>query len=437
MDGGRIGSRGLLSEEAIRRGLAPGRRFGLPCGFRDIELTYGQHWMVYFPKNRTTTPPATFGHGGSDGTQAWVWPDRDLMVLLFTQSRATTVLADFESALQHLLLDQDLDGYRRLQSARRPGVAHPAELEGLYWDEDIERAYYLIRKADDRLAIERPGRFRFTLLPADSPLTFTAEGAPNMRISFEEVAGGPSPAFLLKTPTRQERQLRHRAAADLPNVSTVLEMVRRAHGLDQLPKSGAVRLSGRFENPQRNQKGRIEQLFDARRSRTEFDFGEFKIVYLTDGDRAWLQRLAGGPYETLDGVALEQALLDHPLVVFGNWKPRYSSIEVLRRIGGSESPRLVVRAVPAVAAGSSKIIDPTSGQLVGEDRLEWLPGMGVVGVEIAYEDFRTVAGITLPMRQVSKYASRLVGEFAWTVESFEVGVSADDALRLPESPNSP
>ena len=37
-----------------------------------------------------------FGHGGSDGTAAWVWPQLDLMVLLFTQSRGTPVTISFE-----------------------------------------------------------------------------------------------------------------------------------------------------------------------------------------------------------------------------------------------------------------------------------------------------------------------------------------------------
>jgi hypothetical protein len=48
---------------------------------------------------------ALFGHSGSDGTWAWVWPERDLMVLYFTQSRGQGTGIGLEGDLYRLFID--------------------------------------------------------------------------------------------------------------------------------------------------------------------------------------------------------------------------------------------------------------------------------------------------------------------------------------------
>jgi CubicO group peptidase (beta-lactamase class C family) len=45
---------------------------------RGGRVGYGYGWRV--------SRDGTFSHGGSDGTQAWVDPNRNLIVLVFTQT---------------------------------------------------------------------------------------------------------------------------------------------------------------------------------------------------------------------------------------------------------------------------------------------------------------------------------------------------------------
>ena len=45
---------------------------------RGVRVGYGYGWRV--------DEDGTFGHTGSDGTAAWVDPNQDLIVLVFTQN---------------------------------------------------------------------------------------------------------------------------------------------------------------------------------------------------------------------------------------------------------------------------------------------------------------------------------------------------------------
>src|SRR5262245_56923846 len=97
MDGGVGPSGRILSQAAVHRALEPAVPMTLPesdafypTRLPGVQPYYGQHWVIHrgIPTgsgDRTGLP--AFGHTGSDGTGAWAFPDQDLMVLFFTQSR--------------------------------------------------------------------------------------------------------------------------------------------------------------------------------------------------------------------------------------------------------------------------------------------------------------------------------------------------------------
>ena len=95
-----------------------------------------------------------------------------------------------------------------------------------------------------------------------------------------------------------------------------------------------------------------------------------------------------------------------------------------KRIDGDDGPVLLVRTVPREGPGSTKIVDETSGMLIAEDRLELIPGMGFVGVRTSYQDFRDVAGVRLPFRIVSTYATPLIGEVVMEFDEVDHGEAA-------------
>ena len=146
MDGGRVGDRRLLSAEAVARGLEPRQRMTdyLP-GFDGLDVYYGQQWTVYTESTGQDGSLELFGHSGSDGTHAWAWPEHDLMVLFFTQSRGTLAGVGLERMLQTLLVDQTLDDPSL--HTRVPSTEELDQVAGLYWDQSAEHAYYVITRA--------------------------------------------------------------------------------------------------------------------------------------------------------------------------------------------------------------------------------------------------------------------------------------------------
>lgn len=64
----------LLSAESVEEALTPG-----------YSERYGLHWEVFSAAPEGALP--SFGHGGSDGTFAVAFPEADVMILYFTQSR--------------------------------------------------------------------------------------------------------------------------------------------------------------------------------------------------------------------------------------------------------------------------------------------------------------------------------------------------------------
>lgn len=100
-NGGRI-----LSEAAVERILTPisvmtslGSAVPHPSGFPHTECYYGQMSVLY----QSAVGMEAFGHSGSDGTWAWAWPEQDLMILYFTQSRGQASGVRLETDIAHLV----------------------------------------------------------------------------------------------------------------------------------------------------------------------------------------------------------------------------------------------------------------------------------------------------------------------------------------------
>ncbi|MCD4768819.1 MAG: beta-lactamase family protein [Bacteroidales bacterium] len=95
MDTGISGNSRILSTQSAHNTLTPVCEFRLPVsemgystGFPDNKVYHGQMSMLFCETNESDEPQVkAVGYGGSDGTFAWAWPDEDLIVLLFTQSR--------------------------------------------------------------------------------------------------------------------------------------------------------------------------------------------------------------------------------------------------------------------------------------------------------------------------------------------------------------
>jgi hypothetical protein len=416
MNEGRVGEQQLLSREAVKRALAPGRPFNFSTGFKGLHPTYGQQWILYHPEPASGRP-LVFGHAGSDGTYSWAWPDRDLIVLFFTQSRGSLAGIELEGIVHRLFGEGDVDGVKLTLDRNNAGGLTP--YEGVYWDEDIQRAYYVIRSENNRLVMERPGAIRVALVQA-APDRFHIEGTTAVELFFEREGDAPAHTLQYKTATRTERQVRHKPDGSLPAGPAIAARVRDAHGISRLIEGvKQIRMKGTVELPARNQRGTVIHTFSATDSRLELEIDGRRMAYIVQGDLAFHES-GSEPRQSVSGVEREQMLLDHPAVLFGNWSSHYPKVDVLRQISEKGRELLLVRTEPREARGSTKIIDVKTGLLAAHQTIEFLPGAGFVGVQTTFEDYREVRGMQLPFRVVSQYATSLMGELRFRFEIVEV-----------------
>lgn len=424
MDGGRD----LLSAEAIERGLAPREILDPKSGFEGLSTFYGQQWTLYAPLDRSSL--VAFGHNGSDGTHAWALPDRDLMVLFFTQTRGTRAGLELERILDRLLLRGDVEGHRAELEARASATASFGAYEGLYWDQTNARAYYVVRAEGDRLLIERPGSSIKALNATATPGHFSLEGS-GKTLEFEDPVNGICGAFLYPFAYHTERQVRHQPDPDLPAAADIVAGLHQAHGLAAADEIGAIRLSGKFKNLTRGLEGRLDHIFDARRSRLIISMaGVSEVVWITEDERVFTQ-INGGEVSELEGVGREQTLLRHPLRRFGDWRKDYASVEVLRKIRDGDGRALLVRTVSPQGSGSTKLIDPETGRLIGEDRFETVPGAGPIGIHAVFDDYRDVEGLMLPFRSRYHYKFMLAGDLEFSIDSYSTGFDPGRSLQPP------
>lgn len=104
-----------------------------PHGFRGVRAAYGRLMQVLVPDGADPAAPA-FGHGGSDGSVVWAWPDRDLVIVLLTQSRGHTVGRLFECVIDGCI---SRDGGRTL-TAPHPALGRYLDAYGPSGLEEVE-----------------------------------------------------------------------------------------------------------------------------------------------------------------------------------------------------------------------------------------------------------------------------------------------------------
>ena len=101
----------ILSEDAVDRVLTPvsvmtklGSDMPAPTGFPFTEAYYGQMSVLNISSDGQLQ---VFGHSGSDGTWAWAFPEHDMMILYFTQSRGQATGIRLETDIDRLLVNPE------------------------------------------------------------------------------------------------------------------------------------------------------------------------------------------------------------------------------------------------------------------------------------------------------------------------------------------
>lgn len=409
-DGGRAGvpPKRLLSEAAVRRGLRPRSNRDFRSGFDGLRTWYAQLWIVAAPAaDEAPDDPVVFGHGGSDGTLAWMWPGRDLIVLYFTQSRGGTTVVTIGREIDRLLIRGELDD-------PAPAAHDLASLAGIYWNDELGISWAMTPEGG-KLRAELQGKSAADLVPGAGEHEWRFELQPATTITFLPGEDGRIDAFQVKRPDGSGRRwVRLDPAPDLPSAAVVAAKVRAAHGMDRL--AGIVRREGTFEA--RGASGPIVSLLSPCCSRADMEVGGVKVRVLFKDGEVWMRR-GGSPPERLEGRLAAAALLEQPHVLYGGWDAAGARATVIKRLEEPARALLLVRVAPPGGPGSILFIDDTTWRIVAMDRIVEVPGMNSIGQSTTFGDFAEAGGVLLPRSVAGTYASRMLGSTAITIERME------------------
>ncbi len=169
MNGGRVGDRQLLSRAAVSRMLEPVSRAKMmgsdaeaPTGFRSLEVYYGQMMVTYRDVGNKQGRPVIIGHSGSDGTCAWGWPARDLVILYFTQSRGGLTPLRIEESIDQLIVHPGEDLVEEAPQQLRPYLGKFIANYGSFDNET-----FTVKAKNGKLVLDVPSQLPFELLEPD------------------------------------------------------------------------------------------------------------------------------------------------------------------------------------------------------------------------------------------------------------------------------
>lgn len=404
---GRAGGERVLSERAVRAALEPRNASSTPSCFDGLETRYGEMMQLWIdPEAAPERRLVAFGHGGSDGTMAWVFPALDLMVFYFTQSRNSLTVLEFGSAVQRCLLDR-LNGTERAE----PVVYSAGELDaftGCYWEEDDQDVQAVLRRGE-ALFVEFPGKLLAELAPTERRDAFRFRLSADHRLEFERDESGSVVAVTGLARGKAERMPRLAPASDLPSVAVLHSKRKAACDWTRLEALGPVRVRSELEMPAVGLSGTVVTAVDGlARRRSDGDYGSARESTLVRDGRAWSWS-SKTELEELSGTRLSQALLDHPYLPVADWSRLYERVEVLARIVRAGTPALLVRATPRGGNAHTWLVGEESGLALELLALDELPGMGVVGSVTRFDDWREVAGVRLPFRSSFSFSSKILG----------------------------
>ena len=191
LDNGVVGNRWVLSKDAVSRTLEPaapltmlGSDMPFPTSFYNVDVYYGQMSIVYTDSDSGEV--AVIGHNGSDGTYAWAWPEHDLMVLYFTQSRGGASGITLESEIDRLFVRPELGEINdRARERYAPYLGTYLANFG-----PLRNVDFNVTVLNGQLAVDIPNQLVFELEEPDSEGKWRFKLIDILAVSFEQDASG-------------------------------------------------------------------------------------------------------------------------------------------------------------------------------------------------------------------------------------------------------
>jgi hypothetical protein len=382
--------------------LSPGSNAPYPTALDPLRPYYARHWMVYIPPEKTTAEklPA-FGHGGSDGTLALVFPEQDLIACYFTQSRGGTSVFRFEELLAPLV------GLKRPPLRTRLPVDELKPYLGSYRDAGgTKRAWVTLHGKRLRVELAGVGAL-LPRWPDASGRWALGETEPGVALSFDRSDAGEVTGMRL---WQNEKSLFHLQrilpGGDLPSVEQVMAFRREKQGGDRIDALQSLELKGNLRV------GATQLDFTILATRPDRVVRRIRLPAGTEttvfeGKRVSKQS-PGRPVEELGDLWRDEAVRINPIARLRDWRELSVAVAVAGKDRLGDEDVWIVRVECEFSPPLTRHVSTKTGLLLKEEAWVTAKGVGTVPLTVHYEDYRKVAGVPIPFRLTSE--SRLTGK---------------------------
>lgn len=411
---GRTDGRRLLKRRHVREALTPSPwPVRSATGFTGVSVGYGRLMQVWSRQDEEAgTELVAFGHSGSDGTHAWVFPEQNAMVMYFTQSRGNPTGIRVEEALDNLFLGAPFD----------PNEAAPPleQFVGYYQQDEADLHRTIIREGNG-LALEVRSRGVVPLVYAGGD-RFKFRDNPSRVVEFDRSPEGQVVGFRLAG----EIEKRFEPADGLPTVDELLKRVAQAHRIDLLESLGPMRLTSTVHIEKLGRSGTTSGLYAwPNKFRVDNEMASTTEHVSFDGET-----LRHGsslkPVEVVTGARGDAMRNDHLFARLGDlraWHPKLTVVERSERAG---EVIYLLRTGDLSGPASTIYVHRESGRVQMVDSFVYIEGMGRVGQRQKFLDYQEVEGVLLPHRTEIDLRNPLVGLITGTVTDVTFGVEIPD-----------
>ncbi|KAA3604963.1 MAG: hypothetical protein DWQ01_20375 [Planctomycetota bacterium] len=197
-----------IAKEAVAQATQPfSTAAKLPTSIPDLEVKYGHMWLLYQDQEGETV---ILSHSGSDGTWAWAWPQQDLIVCFFTQSRGQGTGIDLEAKIDRLLARPDSYGEEiALAKELRPCLGTYLANFGRFRNTEFH-----VVEQNGQLAVQLPQQITSLLQPTEEEGLFALKIDSRVKIGFLKTESGLVEAMQLHQGDQSFTLPRGKAAAE-------------------------------------------------------------------------------------------------------------------------------------------------------------------------------------------------------------------------------
>jgi CubicO group peptidase (beta-lactamase class C family) len=214
----------------------------------------------------------------------------------------------------------------------------------------------------------------------------------------------------------------------LPTVEEVLRIRESDEASAAVQALGNFRLTGTVSRPQSGLSGKITwTAAGTDRFVQDQDYGRFGHIKLALNPERSAMANTIFVYQELHGRFREQARLQHPAALFGDWREFFETMEITEEKEQNGRRVYVLKLTARDVPSYTMTVDAETGDPLFANTRWMRPGSNAQMAEIfIYEDYRELHGLRIPFKitAITPYHGRIVMQF----EDMVTGLDVDNAF---------